>query len=198
MNQILGSTVGNAVEMQEVVDYLTGNYREKRLHAVTMELAIMMLQVVGIEKDRNKAEEKIMQALSSGRAAAIFEKMVAALGGPSDIIDNPGKYLKSAKIIKPILAENTGYIAEMKTRDIGMAVVELGGGRVSHTQDIDHSVGLTDIVPLGSQVKKGEQIALIHANSEAEAKRGSSQYLKALSIDSNKPEPQPVIYEFIG
>ena len=104
MSSPLGYTAGNAVEIRETLDYLSGSKQHPALHEVTMELAAAMLVNGGLAPDHDAGIQMAENALSSGKAAAIFAKMVHVLGGPSDLFENPDKYLPKATVIQPVLA----------------------------------------------------------------------------------------------
>ncbi|MEW6990937.1 thymidine phosphorylase [Colwelliaceae bacterium 6441] len=194
MNQVLGSSAGNALEMAEVADYLTGKQREPRLHQVVCQLASLMLVNTNIATDQLDAMKKVDHALASGNAALLFDKMIAALGGPNDFIDNPWHSMKKASVIKDVLALESGYIATMQTRHIGMSIVGLKGGRTYNGQKIDHSVGFDRILPIGSLVNKGDVIARVHANDTDNAVVAQQHYNDAISITKSKPDETQVIY----
>ncbi|MBU2919469.1 thymidine phosphorylase [Psychrosphaera sp. F3M07] len=194
MNQVLGVTAGNALEMYETVQYLTGEYLDPRLHAVVKSLATAMLVNSGLALDTASAEKQIIRALDSGSAAEIFEKMVAALGGPTDYLANPWSSMQKANVVVDIKATQAGYLSQMNTRDIGMSVVGLGGGRTAPGQLVDHTVGFDAILPLGEQVSVGDVIARVHAKDADAAKVAAEQYLGALSFSDIKPGLTPVIY----
>ena len=194
MNQVLGVTAGNALEMYETVQYLTGEYLDPRLHAVVKSLATAMLVNSGLALDTASAEKQIIRALDSGSAAEIFEKMVAALGGPTDYLASPWSSMQKANVVVDIKATQAGYLSQMNTRDIGMSVVGLGGGRTAPGQLVDHTVGFDAILPLGEQVSVGDVIARVHAKDADAAKVAAEQYNNALSFSDQKPELAPVIY----
>jgi len=194
MNQVLGSTAGNALEMYETVKYLTGKLREPRLHKVVVTLAKAMLLNSHLAKDDVDAQVKVDYALASGNAAEIFGKMISALGGPSDFIEQPWRSMQKAEHIVEILAPNHGYISAMQTRDVGFSVVGLGGGRISNDQKIDHSVGFDRVLPIGSRVNRADVLARVHANSQESAELASKQYIKALSFSDEPVLDSQVIY----
>ncbi|MFD2166666.1 thymidine phosphorylase [Thalassotalea euphylliae] len=197
MNQVLGDSAGNALEIIETVDYLTGKYREPRLHAVTVRLAQSMLVNTGVAKDNDEALAKINQALDSGAAAELFSKMIHIMGGPSNILNSPWDVMEKANTVQDIVAPHDGYISSMDTRAIGMTIVSMGGGRSGSGQDIDHSVGLDAVKPVGTQVSKGDVIARIHASSAEQAKEGTNGYISALKFSEKAPETVPEIYDVI-
>jgi len=181
MNQVLGHSAGHSTEMQEAIDYLTGKRRDQRLDRITRELAAEMLLVGGLCRTLHDAKLRIETALSSGRAAEVFSRMVAALGGPADLVDRPGRYLVSAPIVKPCEPVVAGVIAAMDTRAIGVALIELGGGRLRAQDKIDHRVGFSEFLGVGKKVGPERPICVIHAADEeswrraAAAVRGSIQ-----------------------
>jgi thymidine phosphorylase len=198
MNQVLGTSAGNSVEIYETVKYLTGKQREPRLHAIVLALASAMLINTGIVKDESSAHLKINDALNSGKAAEIFGKMIHALGGPNNLLEEPWQAMKKANVISDIKASEQGYITHMQTRDIGMAVVGMKGGRTANGQMIDHSVGFDRILPLGTLVNRGDVVARIHAKDEDQMKMASQQYLSALTIKQSVEDIPPAIYQTIG
>jgi len=194
MNQVLGSSAGNAVEMYETVKYLTGKQREPRLHKVVQALASAMLINTGLASGEKDAHGKIDTVLRSGLAAEVFERMVAALGGPTNFVESPWDSMEKANVITEVRALQHGYIAQMDTRAVGMSVVSLGGGRTAPTQKVDHTVGFDRILPLGVQVNRGEVIARVHAKDEDSANKAIEQFNNALSYTEESPELPPVIY----
>ncbi|MBU1309628.1 MAG: thymidine phosphorylase [Gammaproteobacteria bacterium] len=197
MNQILGNTAGNALEVMETLDYLTGKYREPRLHQVTLELGANMLMLGGLHKDKASAVAALEHSLSSGKAAEIFAKMVSALGGPVDLIEKPQQYLASAPLVQDIVAPHSGYLQYQDTVGLGMAVVRLGGGRSHPSQQIDPAVGFSHIVPAGSKVQAGDVLARVHAANAGAADLAAKEYLAALRLDDGT-EAYPLVHHTIG
>lgn len=197
MNMVLGTTAGNAVEIRETLDYLSGAHREARLHEVVMALGIQMLLVTGLADDTPQAKAKLEKALDSGRAKQIFADMVVKQGGPADLFENPDKYLDKADIVMPIVAPKSGYLAQMDVRGVGNMIVSIGGGRIDHNSSVDHAVGLTDVLPLGTYVEEGQPLAKLHINNEALIDDATEQFLAAISISDAEPEISPVVVELI-
>ena len=186
MDQVLGHAAGHATEMQEAIDYLTGARREERLHAVTCALVAEMLVVGGIAATTLEAKAKIDAALSTGRAAEIFARMVAALGGPADLMEHPGRYLASAPVVKPCIPDAAGKVAEIDTRAVGVALIELGGGRLSAQDKIDHRVGFSEFTGVGKEVGPGQPICLIHATDGNSWARAAEAVRAAVRIASGE------------
>ncbi|KQZ33258.1 thymidine phosphorylase [Mesorhizobium sp. Root552] len=193
MNEPLASAAGNAVEVQNAVDFLTGRSRDKRLEDVTLALAAEMLQLAGLASSNQDGFRRAGEALEGGRAAAVFARMVSVLGGPADFIDKPEKYLPKAPVERPVKAQRGGFVTGVATRAIGLAVVELGGGRTRPEDKVDHAVGLTSLLPVGAEVRGGDMLALVHARSEDQADRASAAVLAAYTIGPARSSPDKAI-----
>jgi thymidine phosphorylase len=152
-----------------------------------------MLVLSGLEMDPAVAEAKAGEALTSGAAAETFARMVHALGGPADIVEKPEAYLVPAPFIRPVLAPEAGYLASCDTRGVGLAVIELGGGRTRPDDAIDHRVGFDRLLPLGTKVEKGDEIGCVHAASEAEAARAVARLAGLYRIASDVRATSPDI-----
>lgn len=123
----------------------------------------------------------------------MFGRMVHGLGGPVDLLENPDRYLTAAPVQKPVLASSDGWLGTCDARAIGMSVIDLGGGR-RHPQDkIDHRVGFSDILPLGTRVSKGGRIATVHAADEVTAEKATADLAANYRIVETAPILPPVI-----
>ena len=197
MDQVLASSAGNAVEVREAVQYLTGEYRNPKLHEVTMSLCTEMLLLGKLADSETEAHKKLREVLDSGKAADIFGKMVAALGGPVDFIENYDNYLEKADIVRPVYANKKGTVESMDTRAIGMAVVAMGGGRRKPTDSIDYAVGLTDFIALGEEVNEQRPLAVVHVRNEAQFEEAQKVLREAIRIGNGKPESKQMVFEKI-
>ncbi len=195
MNQVLGRTAGNALEVREAIDFLTGRgRRDSRLYAVTTALAAELLVLSGVT-DAQTAPAMVEGALSSGTAAERFALMAACLGGPADLLDRPGTYLPEAPVRKPVIAPRRGYITAMDTRAMGVAVMALGGGRRRPDDAIDYAVGLSDVQGIGFRTGPRSPVAVIHARDEDTAAAAADMILAAITLGDEPPKPSPVIRE---
>ncbi|HIF9162025.1 TPA: thymidine phosphorylase [Photobacterium damselae] len=194
MNQVLASTAGNALEVREAVQFLTGEYRNPRLYEVTMALCAEMLVISGLAQDLAEARTKLQAVLDNGKAAECFGKMVAGLGGPLDFVENYNNYLDTAEIIKPVFAEKTGFASAMDTRGLGMAVVGMGGGRRVAADTIDYAVGLADMIRLGDEVYADTPLAMVHARTEAQWEEAAKAVRANITIADEKPQATPEVY----
>lgn len=195
MNECLGRTAGNALEIAEAVSYLKDDNREPRLDEVVLALSAEMLVVTGVEPDRNEALRKADEAVTSGRALDIFAKMVAALGGPVDFVENPQKYLAVAPVIRPVYTD--GILATVDAFALGNAIIELGGGRRVAGEALDMSVGFSDVARIGARLDNETPLAVVHAKNEADADRVSAMLVDACTTAAEAPPPNPVIAEIL-
>ena len=198
MSQVLGEAAGNAVEIRESVDYLTGGRREPRLDEVVLALVAEMLVLTGLDPDRDAARHKAEAAITSGAAAETFARMVAALGGPADFMDRPDHYLPAAAISAPVPPERPGWLAAVDTRAIGNAIIELGGGRRRLDDTLDLAVGFTEVAPIGAQVGADRPLAIVHAAGEDSAARAAERVRRACTVQEAAPSPTPVIHETLA
>jgi thymidine phosphorylase len=195
MHQVLGRTAGNALEVREAIDHLTGAADDPRLVEITLELCRELLALGGIEG----ADPE--RALRSGAAAEHFAAMVAELGGPADLVEAPERHLPVAPHVVAALPERGGFVTSIDVRAVGLAVVALGGGRRHEAEDVDHAVGLSQVAELGERVGAAERpLALVHGRTENEAEAAASALRDAFTIDDTLPEgpPVPAIFERIG
>ncbi len=188
MNQVLGHSAGNAVEVAETLDYLTGRRRNTRLHEVVMALCSEMLVLGKLAETPEDAETRLDRALDSGAAAEVFGKMVSALGGPADFMERSGACLPTAPVVKPIYPETSGFVSEIDTRAVGVAVVTLGGGRRRASDAIDHSVGFIEVAALGDEVGSDRPLAIVHAKDESSAQSATEEIRRALTLAEERPE----------
>lgn len=197
MNEPLADAAGNAVEIVNCISFLKGEKSGTRLETVTLALGADMLINAGVERDRSQAEARCRDSIHRGTAAEVFARMVHGLGGPVDLLERPGHYLPKARIEMPVLAPEGGFLTHVATRDLGMAVIDMGGGRRLATDRIDHSVGFSGFLPLGTKVQKGEVLAMVHAADEASAERAVQTVLASYTIADHAPADRPVIVERI-
>ncbi len=197
MDQVLGTGVGNALEVAETVAYLTGK-RDIRLHEIVMALASEMLVLGGLAADAEAARAKAEETLTSGAAAETFGRMVSALGGPADFLEKSGDYLPKAPVVVPCMAETPGMVTGMNARDVGVAVVGLGGGRRRASDGIDYAVGLSDVVNICEDVGPDKPLAMVHAASEEAANAAIAEVRAAVRVDGEEPADIPIVHQRIG
>lgn len=195
MNEVLGTTAGNAVEIAESMRYLSNDERDSRLDEVVMALCAEMVLVGGVESDRGAALRRCEETVTSGRAAEIFDEMVVALGGPADFVATHVQHLAKAPVVREV--EANGIVQAVNTRAVGNAIIELGGGRRIVGEDLDLSVGFTDIAPIGAEVGSARPLAVVHAASEADAEAACANLLAACELGDSAPEKGAVIGQIL-
>ncbi|MEL7080727.1 MAG: thymidine phosphorylase [Pseudomonadota bacterium] len=197
MNQPLASSLGNALEVAEVMRVLT-NRSNHPLIEISAALGGELLANAGLAKDAKAGGEQLGNAIRDGRAAEIFGRMIAAMGGPIEFVDNWMRFLPEATVIREVMAAENGLVAAIDGEALGLAVVGLGGGRVVETDVIDPSVGLSDVVRLGARVAKGQPLARIHATRTADADKAEAIIKNAISLGDAVKNENLLIHERIA
>ncbi len=197
MNEPLASAAGNAVEVRNAVDFLTGARRDARLEQVVLALAVEMLMSSAVAGTAENARKQAVEALESGRAAERFGRMAAALGGPTDFVEQCNSYLPEAPVIRDVTISVGGHVASVDTRGVGLGVVALGGGRTRPQDDVDHAVGYSDLAPVGAALEAGDSIGRVHARSQEDADAATATLVDCYEIARNTPSARPVILDRI-
>ncbi|MGP6087439.1 thymidine phosphorylase [Antarctobacter jejuensis] len=192
MSQPLAPALGNAVEVDASMAVLTGQDRGPLLD-ISIALGAELLQTAGIAD----GEAKLRKAISSGEAAERFGRMVYALGGPLAFIDDWRRFLPEATVILEVPAPKAGIVQAIDGEALGLAVVDLGGGRRVESDQVDPAVGLTDVLPLGTKVQKGQPLLRIHATREGQAAAAAQAVLAAITI-GEAPAEVPLVLERIS
>ena len=195
MNEVLGSTAGNALEIAESMRFLRNEEREPRLTDITLALCAEMVLVGGLEDDRDAARKRCEDALSSGRAAELFGRMTAALGGPADFVERYDEYLAKAPVIRAVHAE--GVVTEVNARAVGNAIIELGGGRRQVGEQLDLAVGFSSIASIGTAVDRERPLAIVHAASEDDADQAVKNLLQAFDLGDSAPAERATICQIL-
>ena len=190
MNQVLGNTVGNALEVAEAVAYLTGARRDPRLHEVVTTLCRELLLLGGLAENTTAAQAGVETALDSGAAAESFQRMVAASGGPTDFVDRPDRHLPRAPVVMAAEVGTDAWVDAVQTRAVGLAALALGGGRTRADQCIDHGVGFSDVAGPGDRVGPERPLALVHARTEADAVEAIAALRSACELTAGLPPPR--------
>jgi thymidine phosphorylase len=195
MNEVLGTSAGNALEIAESVRYLRNDAREDRLDTVVLALSAEMLVLAGVEDDRVAARAAALEAVTSGRAAEAFGRMVSGMGGPADFIDRAGDYLPAAPVTRDVFGD--GFVMSMDTRAIGNAIIELGGGRRRVGDVLDLAVGIDSVAPVGTAVDASRPLAVVHARSDGDADRAEAALAAAIQTGEDVPPARKVVYDIL-
>lgn len=200
MNQALGRTAGNAVEVHEAIQFLRNENIDPRLYDVTIDLCAEMLVLGKLAKDLEDGRKKSAAVLANGTAAEYFARMVSALGGPANIIETYESDLKLASIRHPVYAGMDGVVQTIDVRKLGYAVIELDGGRRLVSDKVDHSTGLVDIAGLGENVDtKNAPLCVILGTDQAKIAKAEQLVRDAFVIapKGTAIEATPVLRERI-
>lgn len=194
MNEPLADAAGNAVEMQNAVDFLTRSRSMPRLEQVVLALSAEMLVLGNLASTLMEAEQKLRAVWESGKAAEAFDKMVAALGGPIGFVDNAGTILPKANVVRDVFSKGSGTITNIKTRDVGLAVIALGGGRTTPEDKLDYSVGYSSLAGVGKHVDDETPIGRVHAADEATADKAAEALQASYSVGGVDPEHTTILH----
>lgn len=192
MNQVLGDTAGNALEVAECVAWLKGKRVNSRLKEVTLLLAAEMAVAAGLATSPEAARAQCEKLLATGQAAERFAAMVKAQGGPADFMERSDDYLPKAPVVRPVPSPQTGFVGMPDVRGVGVGIINLGGGRIRPGQRIDPSVGLSDVLGVGATVQAGDPLALVHAPTESAAEAAVAHYLVCSRIAEAPPVIGPI------
>ncbi|MCU9850307.1 thymidine phosphorylase [Defluviimonas sp. WL0024] len=198
MDQPLAASAGNALEVIEVMETLTGVEVNQALWDVTVALGGEALALAGLADNAGEGADQIEEALESGRAAETFGRMVAALGGPSDFVERYPDRLPAAPVVVDFVTPRDGFVAHIDGEMLGQAVVHLGGGRLRDGDRINPSVGLSQIMGVGEPVEKGEALVRIHAATPAAAEAAVASVRAAIRIEDDEPDEPVLIHKRIG
>lgn len=195
MNQPLGNTVGNALEVREAIETLQGD-GPADLTEHSLELAAYMLNLTEKTKNVVEAREKVDEAYTSGRAWEYFRRLVETQGGDVSYIDQPEK-LPKAKLIETIDAPQSGYLSEINARVVGEMAVVLGAGRLEKGTPVDHAVGIEVHRKVGDQVEQGQPLFTLHADKQDDLIEVRKALIEAHKWSQEPVEPLPLFYEIV-
>lgn len=193
MDEPLASATGNALEVLHALEFLKGRLINRRVEAITLALGAELLLSAGIASTLEDGARQLAATITSGRAAEHFAKMTALLGGPKDFMERPDHYMKRAKIIRPVYADDEGAVSKIETRQLGLAVIELGGGRLRADDKIDHAVGLSNLLGKNFRADMNTPLCMIHAQNETSFDRAAHIIKAAYTIGDVVKETPPLI-----
>jgi len=196
MNQPLGRAVGNALEVKEAIETLAGGGPDDfRQHALVV--AGHMLALAGAADDPETGRQQAAEALGDGRALDKFRQLVEAQGGDPAWIDAP-EHLPQALLVEVVEAPRSGTLSAIDARRVGLAVVELGGGRQKKGEPIDHAVGVLIHHNVGDRVEAGQPLFEVHANDQPKLTAAKQAILGAHQLVDGAVEPLPLFYGSFG
>lgn len=197
MNQVLGKSAGNAVEVREALDYLQQKNIDSRLDVIIKKLCAQLLCQCGRCSDESEAVSLIEKVLQQGYALEKFAQMAAALGGPVDFVEKADTYLPQAAIKRPIFAEKAGFVKAMDTRAVGLAVIALKGGRTIPGEKLDLSTGFTNFVQIGDKIDAKTPLAVVNCQNESQYEAVRKNIIKSVEISDVSPHLTSPILQVI-
>jgi thymidine phosphorylase len=195
LDAVLGTSVGNAVAVTEAIDLLAGRAADPRVLELVLAVTAEMVVMAGLAPDVAAGKALARARLDDGSGAERFERMVAALGGPTDILDPAAGHLPVAPVIHQVEPERPGVVQGMDARAIGHALVEIGGGRKRPDDEIDLGVGVTRVAGIGETVGPDRPLCLVHARDEAGASLGAERIQAAFRVGDEPASPGPIVLE---
>ncbi|MBD3677289.1 MAG: thymidine phosphorylase [Rhodobacteraceae bacterium] len=197
MNQPCISSLGNALEVMEVMEVLTGGDASSRIAELSCALGGELMVLANMAETRDEGAAQLAEVIRDGSAADRFGRMIAAQGGPGDFVEHWADRLPAAPVVLDVTADRTGFVSAMNGRALGEAVVHLGGGRLVGGQRIDPSVGLSRVAALGEPVQPGEPLARVHAANLAAGEAAAQTVREAIVIGEVAPEVPPLIHRSV-
>jgi len=196
MDQPLGRTVGNAVEVHETIDCLKGRGPSDVME-LTYALGVQMLLLGGVTKDAADARAKLERSVSSGAALRKFEEIIVAQGGDARVLEDPSR-LPQSRLRLPVPARETGFVRDVEAMQVALAALQLGAGRARAEDGVDAAVGITGLVKSGERVEKGQPLAWVLANHEDKGARAVDMVSRAIELGGESPAPFDLVAEVIG
>ncbi|KAJ03010.1 thymidine phosphorylase [Sulfitobacter mediterraneus] len=197
MNQPLVPSLGNALEVAEVMRVLRGD-AQGPIVDVAAALGGVLLANGGLAQDVQAGADAIVNAVRSGAAAEVFGKMLAALGGPVSFVENWQRFLPEATVIRAVKAPCAGYVTAIDGEALGLAVVDLGGGRKIEGDEVNPAVGLSEVVRLGTKVSSGQTLAVVHASRSDLADQAALAVQAAMTLSDTSAQVPDLILERVG
>lgn len=195
MNQPLGFAIGNALEVKEAIETLSGN-GPKDLEELVLQLASHMVVLAKKAANTEQAYAQLKEKLQNGEALQKFKEFVAAQGGDTSQIENP-ELLPTASSVIPVTATEAGYVEKIDALSIGIAAMKLGAGRATKEDTIDMGVGVVLNKKVGEAINQGDVLAYVHTN-QADSQEAIEYIKKAYEISSSSVCSPTLIYDIIA
>lgn len=196
MDEPLGQAVGNALEVAESIDCLRGCGPADTME-VTYALGEQMLLLAGTAKTREAARARLQATIAEGTALAKFRTLVEAQGGDPRVVDEPAR-MKAARWRRTLAASRDGWVQRVDARGVALAAQRLGAGRAKAADPVDHAVGFSGLVKVGTRVSAGAPLGVIHANDEAALAEAQAMLASAIVLGDSAGAAPRLIDEIIG
>ena len=197
MNQVLGKSAGHTLEMLECINYIKNESKDSRLENITNKLISSLLMMI-YKISKEEAHKKIDEVITNGSAAEKFEMMVAALGGPKNILSSYEKDLSNNSSQKDIFVQNSGWVEKIHTRELGLTLIELGGGRKQVTDKINYGVGYDNVCSVGDKIDSSRPLLTLYSNKIDDDKKLEDRIKDCFVISEKEITKLPEIYEHIN
>ncbi len=196
MEQPLGRTVGNALEVAESIDCLKGRGPVDTME-VTYAIGEQMLLLAGVAKTKAAARAQLEASIAQGTALEKFRAMVSGQGGDGRVVDKPGR-LPQARLKVPLVAARAGFVQSVDAMGVALAALRLGAGRAKAADPVDHAVGVSELAKVGERIEAGAPFGVIHANDESALAEAQAMLAKAIVIGDTAGVAPKLIDEVIG
>ncbi|TCU38087.1 thymidine phosphorylase [Rhizobium azibense] len=193
MDEVMGDAIGSRLQVREAIHFLGGQKQEGRLRRLVIALSAEILLMAGLATSTEEAVTLLEFRLADGSALDRFSRMVAALGGPTDLIENLDEYFPTAPVVAPVPSSADGHVHRIDAYSMGLAMVGLGAGRKIASDSIDHDVGLTGMVHVGDLTKAGDPLCVLHCRSQADFDTAAQAIRAAVLVEPAQPERRRVV-----
>jgi thymidine phosphorylase len=189
MDQPLGWAIGNAIEIEEVRALLAGEDAPPDLFSLAIQAAGQLLALSDLGIDAAEGTKRAEQAVDDGSAAEAFERWIAAQGG------DLGVDLPRAPVTREVTVDRGGFVGEVSALGLGRVALELGAGRRTKEDEIDHAVGIRCFAKRGDALEAGQTAAIVYARDEPGAERAAEQIRELIAIADEPQHPRPIVLE---
>jgi pyrimidine-nucleoside phosphorylase len=193
MQQPLGRTVGNALEVREAIDILNGS-GPADLRELTLELGIDLMELSGLEADETRARARLEALIASGEAARRLEQLIEAQGGDPRVVSDPDR-LPQAPVVREVTAAEAGWAARADAREIALAALDLGAGRRHKGDPVDPAVGVVVTARVGDRLERGAPLARVHARTDSDAEAAVRRVREAFTLSADAVSPLSEVHE---
>jgi pyrimidine-nucleoside phosphorylase len=200
MSQPLGKYVGNSVEVYECIKIMRNEIElaARPTWELALELSARMLVLSGVADDLASAKQLCQAKVENGEALERFRLNIECQGGDPSVCDNPEKLLSKETVDLTVKAEASGFLNAVDTQALGIAVSEIGGGRVKADDKVDHAVGFSSELKLGDFVKAGDEIGVLYCRDAGDVGEAAAKVLNAYSIGNSKEAQPNLVQKIIG